>query len=94
MNSKHLKKIINKQFKICKKPLTYNDVSDGKMPEWFRKHTCSAAENQKWKEWTQKYLRDKMKMTKDRAFIEMSYIDVTYGLKLDGGQKRELERSK
>lgn len=76
----HLKKIINKQFKIAKINLDYQDILDEKIPNWYRENTCSQEQNKKWKNWVQKYLREKMKYTKSRAFIESEWINLKYGL--------------
>ena len=81
MNIKHIKKIIDKQFKIAKLDLKYEDISDNKIPNWYRNYTYTEEDNQKWRNWTINYLRDKMKLTKDKALIETAWIDLNYGLR-------------
>lgn len=81
MNSKHIKKIIDKQFKIAKLNLKYEDVCEGNTPNWYCEYTYTEEDNQKWKNWTIKYLREKMKLTKDRALIETAWLDLNYGLR-------------
>ena len=82
MNTKHIKKIIDKQFKIAGLNMKYEDVCDNQIPEWYAKFTCTPEQNEKWKKWTQQYMKDKLKLTKDRAFIETSWLDLNYGLKV------------
>jgi hypothetical protein len=82
MNSKHLKKIIDKQFKIAGLNIKYEDVCDNQIPEWYRKFTCTKEQNEKWKNWTQKYMKEKLKLTKDKAYIETSWFNLNYGLKI------------
>jgi len=82
MNSKHLKKIINKQFKIAKLSLTYDDVKDGQIKDWVKKNTYTQEQHEKWKNWTNKYLREKARLTKDKAFIETAFVDISFGLKI------------
>jgi hypothetical protein len=82
MNEKHIKKIIDKQFKIANLDLKYEDVSENKMPNWFTKHTYSKEDNEKWKQWTMKYMRDKLKYTKDKAVIQTAWFDMQFGLKV------------
>ena len=81
MNDKHIKKIIDKQFKIANLDLRYEDVRDNQIPNWYHKYTYSPEDNEKWKNWTMKYMRDKMKLTKDKALIETAWIDLNYGLR-------------
>jgi len=81
MNDKHIKKIIDKQFKIANLDLRYEDVRDNQIPNWYHKYTYSPEDNEKWKDWTMKYMRDKMKLTKDKALIETAWIDLNYGLR-------------
>jgi len=82
MNSKHIKKIIDKQFKIAGLNLKYEDVCSNQIPNWFRKYTYTIERNEKWKKWTEKYIRNNLKLTKDRAFIEVAWLNLNYGLKV------------
>jgi hypothetical protein len=86
MNIKHIKKIIDKQFKIAKLDLKYEDICEGKKPNWYREYTYTEEDNEKWKNWTINYLREKMKLTKDRALIETAWIDLNYGLRTINAQ--------
>lgn len=81
MNDKHIKKIIDKQFKIADIDLKYEDICDNQVPNWFHKYTYSPEDNEKWKNWTMKYMREKMKLTKDKALIETAWIDLNFGLR-------------
>jgi uncharacterized protein YhdP len=81
MNDKHIKKIIDKQFKIANLDLRYEDVRDNQIPNWYHKYTYSSEDNEKWKNWTMRYMREKMKLTKDKALIETAWIDLNYGLR-------------
>ena len=81
MNDKHIKKIIDKQFKIADLDLKYEDICDNQVPNWFHKYTYSPEDNEKWKNWTMKYMREKMKLTQDKALIETAWIDLNFGLR-------------
>ena len=81
MNDKHIKKILDKQFKIAKLDLKYEDVRDNQTPNWLTKYSCTEEDNEKWKNWTMKYMREKMKLTKDKALIETAWIDLNFGLR-------------
>lgn len=94
MNSKHLKKIIDKQFKICEIDLSYQDVCDNNIPNWFSRCTCSPEQNEKWKNWTMKYMRDKMKLTKDKAFVETAWLNLQYGLKVKQPKKANEQKKR
>lgn len=82
MKENHLKKVLNKQFKIAELELKYEDICNNQIPSWYKKYTCTEEQNQKWVQWTQKYLKEKLKMTKDRATIESAWINLNYGLKI------------
>ena len=62
MNDKHIKKIIDKQFKIANLDLKYEDICDNQTPNWHTKYTYSPEDNEKWKNWTMRYMREKMKL--------------------------------
>lgn len=89
MNKKHIKKIIDKQFKIAGVDLKYEDVCDNQIPNWFMKYTYSKEDNEKWKDWTINYMKDKLKLTKDKAFIETAWLNLNYGLKVKTKKKNE-----
>ena len=94
MNDKHLKKIIDKQFKICDLNIKFEDICDNQIPNWFSKFTCSPEQNEKWKDWTTKYMRDKMKLTKDKAFIETAWLDLQYGIKIKQAKKSNEQKKR
>ena len=81
MNDKHIKKILNKQFKIANLDLKYEDVCNNQTPNWLTKYSYAPEDNEKWKNWTMKYMREKMKLTKDKALIETAWIDLNFGLR-------------
>ena len=81
MNDKHIKKILDKQFKIANLDLRYEDVRDNRTPNWLTKYSYTPEDNEKWKNWTMKYMREKMKLTKDKALIETAWIDLNFGLR-------------
>lgn len=89
MNKKHIKKIIDKQFKIAGVDLKYEDVCDNQIPNWFLKYTYTQEQNSKWKDWTQKYMKEKLKLTKDKAFIETTWINLNFGLKIKKTKSNE-----
>jgi len=81
MNDKHIKKIIDKQFKIANLDIKYEDICNNQVPNWYHKYKYSPEENEKWKNWTMKYMREMMKLTKDKALIETAWINLNFGLK-------------
>ena len=81
MNDKHIKKILDKQFKIANLDLKYEDVCNNQTPNWLTKYSYTPEDNEKWKNWTMKYMREKMKLTKDKALIETAWIDLNFGLR-------------
>jgi hypothetical protein len=87
MNDKHIKKIIDKQFKIAKLDLKYEDVSENKMPNWCTKFTYSQEDNDKWKNWTIKYMREKLKYTKDKAVVQTAWLDMQFGFSVKKEKK-------
>lgn len=89
MNKKHIKKIIDKQFKIAGLDLKYEDVCDNQIPNWFTKYAYSKEQNEKWKDWTINYMKDKLKLTKDKAFIETTWLNLNYGLKIKKAKNNE-----
>jgi hypothetical protein len=89
MRQNHLEKILNKQFKIADIKLQYKDICDNKVPNWYQKYSCTEEQNQKWQKWTMKYIKEKMNFTKDKAFIEASWINLNYGLKIKNGKKNK-----
>lgn len=89
MNKKHIKKIIDKQFKIAGLDLKYEDVCDNQIPDWYRKYAYTQEQNEKWKNWTINYMKDKLKLTKDKAFIETTWLNLNYGLKVKKNKKNE-----
>lgn len=94
MNDKHIKKIIDKQFKIANLDLKYEDICDNQTPNWHTKYTYSPEDNEKWKNWTMRYMREKMKLTKDKALIETAWIDLNYGLRTSNHSLRKSNKKK
>ena len=82
MKDQHLRKIIDKQFKIAKVDLKFEDVWENKIPNWYKKYTCTKEQNEKWVTWMKKYIKDNLKMTNDRAHIQAAWINMNYGLKV------------
>ena len=39
MNDKHIKKIIDKQFKIANLDIKYEDICNNQVPNWYQKYT-------------------------------------------------------
>jgi uncharacterized GH25 family protein len=89
MKENHLKKIIDKQFKIANIELKYDDVCKNKIPNWYQKFTYTEEQNAKWQKWTAKYIKEKLNLTKDRAYIEACWINLNYGLKIKNGKKKK-----
>ena len=87
MNSKHIKKIIDKQFKIANVDLKFEDVINNKIPNWYKKYSYSEENNKKWKDWMISYFKKILKFTKEKAIIEAAWIDINYGLKVNKKSK-------
>jgi len=87
MNSKHIKKILDKQFKIANVDLKFEDVKDNKIPNWYKKFSYSEEGNKKWKDWMISYFKKILKFTKERAIIEAAWIEINYGLKVNKKSK-------
>jgi len=94
MKTQHLKKILEKQFKIAKVDLKFDDICEGKIPNWFYDYTCTEEENQKWQKWTQKYIKEKLKITNDRAYIQTAWINLNYGLRVEEPPKPKVKNEK
>ena len=62
--------------------LKFEDVCENKIPNWYKKYTCTEEENKKWVTWMKKYIKDNLKMTNDRAHIQAAWINMNYGLKV------------
>lgn len=82
MKDQHLKKIIDKQFKIAKIDLKFEDIKENKIPNWYKKFSYTEEENKKWFSWMKKYIKENLKTSNDKAFIEASWINMNYGLKV------------
>lgn len=82
MNSKHIQKIIDKQFLIAGHKVRYKDIVNNKVGEWWIEYTCTEEQNEKWKKWVANYLKKNLKFTKDRATVETAWIDLNYGLRI------------
>lgn len=78
---KLVRELINKQFQICGIDLTYDDVTNNKIPNWYSKYTCTEKQNKKWREFGVKFLI-KNGFTKKNAQKEMNYFNLDYGLRL------------
>lgn len=89
MKSNHLKKIIDKQFKIAQLDMKFEDICDNKIPNWYHKYTYTSEQNEKWRKWTQKYIKEKLKVTNDRAFIQTAWINLNYGLRIKDEKKKK-----
>lgn len=93
MKEHALRKIINKQFKIAKIDLKYDDICENQIPEWYRKHSCTSEENDKWRKWTEDFLKKQFKYTKDKAHIEAAWLNLNYGLKIKNGKSQKSKKS-
>ena len=94
MNDRHLKKIIDKQFKIANLKVKFEDICKDQHPEIFNKYFYTEEENKKWKEWAINYMRDKMKLTKDKAYIQTEWLNLNYGLRVADSKKSDVVRKK
>ena len=83
MKDNHLKKIIDKQFKIANLDFKYEDLQNNKLPNWRKKYSYTLEDNEKWTRWTQKYMKEKLKLTKDKAFIQTAWLNLNYGHNLN-----------
>lgn len=92
MNDRHLKKIIDKQFKIANIKVKFEDICKDQQLEIFNKFSYTEEDNKKWKEWAINYMRDKMKLTKDKAYIQTEWLDLNYGLRVAGTKKSKVDR--
>jgi hypothetical protein len=89
MNDRHLKKIIDKQFKIANLKVKFEDICKDQQLEIFNKYSYTEEENKKWKEWAINYMRDKMKLTKDKAYIQTEWLNLNYGLRVADSNKNK-----
>lgn len=82
-NEVFIKKIINEQFRIANIDLTFDDISDNKIPNWFSKYSYSEEKNKEWLKFVQNSLIKDLRYYKKRAIIECSYLNLSFGLKID-----------
>ena len=81
-----IKKIINEQFRIANIDLTFDDISDDKIPNWFSKYSYSEEKNKEWLKFVQDSLIKDLRYTKKKAILECSWINLSFGLKIDKNQ--------
>jgi hypothetical protein len=78
-----IKKIINEQFRIADIDLTFDDISDDKIPNWFCKYSYSEEKNKEWLKFVQDSLIKDLRYSKKKAIIECSWMNLSFGLKIE-----------
>ena len=73
--------LINKMFQIAGHNVTYDDIKDRK-DDWYREWTMTVEQSNEWKSWGEAYLKKLFKWNKVICEKEMSWINLSYGLKL------------
>ena len=73
--------LINEMFKFAELDVTYDDIKDRK-DSWFSEYTMTQKQNNEWFEFGRKLISKKLKMNKDRAIKEMTWINLMWGLKI------------
>lgn len=79
--SQALKDIINKMFEIAGHEVRYDDLI-GRTDDWYFQYTMAEEQCDQWMLWSQKYLMKTLKYTSETAKKEMSWLNLTYGLKI------------
>lgn len=82
-NEAFIKKIINEQFRIANIDLTFDNISDNKIPNWYNKYSYSEEKNKEWLKFVQDSLIKDLRYSKKKAIIECSWINLSYGLKIN-----------
>ena len=77
-----LKDIINKMFEISNNDITFDDIKDRK-DNWYEQYTMTSEQNEKWKIWSVKEIRKRLKYNKIYAETQMEMIDLMWGLKIN-----------
>lgn len=76
------KVLIDKMFEIAGHDVKYEDVV-GRKDNWFWDWTMTMAQRDEWINWGVSYLRSiNKRRTKKQAEIDMSWIDMQWGLKV------------
>lgn len=76
------KVIIDKMFELAGHAVKYEDIIDRK-DNWFWDWTMTMEQRDQWMEWGAEYLRkNKSKAAKKQAEVNMSWIDMQWGLKV------------
>ena len=76
------KVLIDKMFELAGHDVKYEDIIDRK-DNWFWDWTMTMAQRDEWMKWGAEYLRkNKSSAAKKQAEINMSWIDMQWGLKV------------
>lgn len=73
--------LIDKMFEIAGHDIRYKDI-EGREDNWYQQWTMTEAQNKEWKEWGQKFIKQKYRLTKKGAETQMAWFDLAYGLKI------------
>lgn len=74
--------LIDKMFEIAGHDVKYEDIVDRK-DNWFWDWTMTMEQRDQWMEWGVEYLRKNNRYTtKKQAEINMSWVDMQWGLKV------------
>jgi hypothetical protein len=79
--SKHLEIIVNKMFDIAGYDVTYRTLV-GRKDDWYDQYTMTEEQSNEWIEWSCNYLVSKRLFGKKVAKLEMSMVNLNYGLKI------------
>ena len=88
-----LKKIIDKMFELAGYQIVLEDVKS-LPPNWYSIYTMSDDEWEKWQEFGKDVLQKDLKLSKKTASVEMSFLSLNYGLKIDNTKTLRLEKLK
>jgi hypothetical protein len=78
--------LINKMFEIAGHNVTFEDVK-GRKDSWYSDWTMTVEQNQEWKDWGKKYLKDKFKWNDRIVEKEMGMVSLMWGLKFSDWEK-------
>lgn len=81
-----IKELIDKMFEISGHPLKFENVKDRK-DNWFQEYTMTEEQNKEWREWGIKHIKNKTRLSKKIAELEMAWLDLYCGLKIHPPKK-------
>lgn len=73
--------LLNKMFEIAGHEVRYKDISN-RNDNWYQKYTMTKQQNIEWNKWGTDYIKKEYKIPKEMAKIQMSMVDLNWGLKI------------